>query len=46
MHPVLHVTPLAARRFLRRALRVDEPHADVAAALAYHGYVQIDPINI
>ena len=46
MLSALHVTPLAARRFLRHVLRVDEPHADVAAALAHHGYVQIDPINI
>jgi len=46
MPPALHVTPLAARRFLRRALALDEPHADIATALAHHGYVQIDPINI
>lgn len=42
----LQVTPLAARRFLRRALGLDEPFAGVAAALAHHGYVQIDPINV
>ncbi len=46
MPPALHVTPLAARRFLRRALGLDAPHADVAAALAHHGFVQIDPINV
>lgn len=46
MPSALHVTPLAARRFLRRALGLDEPHADVATALAHHGYVQIDPINV
>ncbi len=46
MPPPLRVSPLAARRFVRRALGLDAPHADVAAALAHHGYVQIDPINI
>lgn len=35
-----------ARRFMRRALRFDAPHAGVAEALAHHGYVQIDPINV
>lgn len=42
----LQVTPSAARRFLRRALLLDAPAADVGAALAHHGYVQIDPINV
>lgn len=46
MHSPLTVTPLLARRFARAALRLDAPHADIAAALAYHGYIQIDPINI
>ena len=46
MPPALHVTPLAARRFVRRALALDAPHPDIAAALAHHGYIQIDPINI
>ena len=46
MPPALHVTPLAARRFLRRVLGLDTPHPDVAAALAHHGYIQIDPINV
>ncbi len=36
----------AARRFHRRAVLLDEPVADVAAALAHLGYVQIDPINV
>jgi uncharacterized protein len=36
----------AARRFLRAALGLDAPHAGVAAALAHHGYVQLDPINV
>ena len=44
--PALHVTPLAARRFLRRALGLDAPHADIGAALAHHGYIQIDPLNV
>jgi uncharacterized protein YcaQ len=43
---VLRVTPLAARQFLRRALLLDEPAPDIATALAYHGYIQIDPINV
>ena len=43
---VLPVPPLAARRFLRRILLLDEPVADVATALAHHGYIQIDPINV
>ena len=43
---VLKVTPLAARRFMRRALLLDAPVADVGAALAHHGYVQIDPIYV
>ena len=46
MLPALHVTPPVARRFLRRALGLDEPFADIATALAHHGYVQIDPINV
>lgn len=29
-----------------RAVGLAEPHASVAAALAHHGYVQIDPINV
>lgn len=46
MPPSLHVTPLTARRFLRRALGLDTPHTDIAAALVHHGYIQIDPINV
>lgn len=42
----LKVTPLAARRFMRRALLLDTPVPDVAGALAHLGYVQIDPINV
>ncbi|MBC8010981.1 MAG: winged helix-turn-helix domain-containing protein, partial [Burkholderiales bacterium] len=29
-----------------RALGLAAPHGSVAAALAHHGYVQIDPINV
>ncbi len=46
MPPVLSVTPLAARRFLRRALLLDAPVPDIDAVIAHHGYVQIDPINV
>jgi uncharacterized protein YcaQ len=42
----LVVSSVQARRFALRALGLIEPHADVAAALAHHGYVQIDPINV
>lgn len=40
------VPPEAARRFLRAALGLAAPHPDVAAALAHHGAVQLDPINV
>ena len=42
----LTVNARAARRFLRTALGLDAPHRDVAAALTYHGFVQLDPINV
>lgn len=42
----LRLDPATARRFMRRALLLDEPVADIATALAHHGYVQIDPINV
>jgi uncharacterized protein YcaQ len=42
----IQVSAVEARRFQRRALGLDVPFADVAAALAHLGYVQIDPINI
>jgi len=42
----LTVSVGTARRFMRRALMLDEPVPDVATALAHHGYVQIDPINV
>jgi len=44
--PVLQVTPLAARRFMRRALLLDAPVPDIDTAIAHHGYIQIDPINV
>ncbi|GAA5132050.1 YcaQ family DNA glycosylase [Luteolibacter yonseiensis] len=46
MHPPLRITRLAARRFARRALGLDTPFPDVGSALAHHGYIQIDPINV
>ncbi|AOS43115.1 hypothetical protein Verru16b_00156 [Lacunisphaera limnophila] len=42
----LRLDPLTARRFQRRALLLDAPAPDVATALAHHGYIQIDPINV
>lgn len=42
----LPLDPLAARRFMRRALLLDDPAPDIATALAHHGYIQIDPINV
>lgn len=44
--PTLRLDPLTARRFMRRALLLDAPAPDVATALAHHGYIQIDPINV
>ncbi|EIQ01803.1 hypothetical protein OpiT1DRAFT_00378 [Opitutaceae bacterium TAV1] len=42
----IKVTVEAARRFMRRAHLFDTPAPDVATALAHHGYIQIDPINV
>jgi uncharacterized protein YcaQ len=42
----LPLDPITARRFMRRALLLDEPAPDLATALAHHGYIQIDPINV
>ena len=42
----LTLDPATARRFMRRALLLDEPAPDLASALAHHGYIQIDPINV
>ena len=44
--PMLTVTTLTARRFARRAAGLDTLFPDTAAALAHHGYIQIDPINV
>ncbi len=46
MPTALAVPVLAARRFQRRALLLDQPAADLGTALAHLGYVQIDPVNI
>jgi uncharacterized protein len=40
------ISTLEARRFLRRAHRVDSPAPDIGSVLSYHGYVQIDPLNV
>ncbi len=40
------VRPDAARSFLLRALGLEAPHPSVGAALAHHGFVQLDPINV
>jgi uncharacterized protein YcaQ len=42
----LSLDPLTARRFMRRALLLDDPAPDVGTALAHHGFIQIDPINV
>jgi len=44
--PPPRVSAETARRFLRRALLLDTPAPDIATALAHHGYIQIDPINV
>lgn len=46
MPRALHVTPATARRFMQRALLLDQPAATIGSALAHHGFVQIDPINV
>jgi len=47
MPPVpLRLDPATARRFVRRALLLDTPAADVVTALDHLGYIQIDPINV
>lgn len=46
MPPALKITLLAARRFLRRVHGLDQPFATIENALAHHGFVQIDPINV
>lgn len=46
MSAELHVTGRTARLFARRAVGLDAPFPDIGTALAHHGYVQIDPINV
>lgn len=46
MPPALKLTPAVARRFVHHALLLTQPAPDLATALAHHGYVQIDPINV
>jgi len=43
---VRKLSAAAARRFVRAALRLDDPLASAREALAWLGYVQIDPINV
>jgi uncharacterized protein YcaQ len=40
------VSGAGARRFLRRVHLLDAPVPGVGEAIAHHGYIQIDPINI
>lgn len=42
----IRLTPAQARLFHRRAVRLGRPHADEREALGYHGYIQLDPINV
>lgn len=42
----IRLAPATARRFMRRALLLDTTAPDIATALAHHGYIQIDPINV
>jgi uncharacterized protein YcaQ len=46
MKPARKVNALEARRFLRRAHLVDAKAPDIGSALAHHGYIQIDPLNV
>lgn len=46
MPAAIEVSPAAARRFMLRALLLESPATNVAAAIGHHAYVQIDPINI
>jgi uncharacterized protein YcaQ len=43
---MLNVSITEARAFVRRALLLDEPVADVGAVLSHLGYVQLDPVNV
>jgi uncharacterized protein YcaQ len=44
--PTIKISAASARRFIIHAVRLTEPHASLPAAIDYHGYVQIDPLNI
>src|SRR5881397_1002353 len=46
MRDVLRLSASDARRFHRRAVLLEWPAVTLAAALAHHGYIQIDPINV
>ena len=46
MSTALHITRLAARRFVRAATGLDAPVSGVGKVLERYGYVQIDPINV
>jgi uncharacterized protein YcaQ len=43
---VIHLSPVDARRFHRRALLLDTPVTSIGAALTHLGFIQIDPINV
>ncbi|MDB6075258.1 MAG: hypothetical protein JWO89_2898 [Verrucomicrobiaceae bacterium] len=42
----LRLSSADARRFHRRAVLLDAPAPGVGEALAHHGFIQIDPINV
>ncbi len=46
MPPILTISSLDARRFMRRATGLDVKFLDIAEALNHLGYIQIDPINV
>jgi uncharacterized protein len=46
MLAAIQVSTQIARRFVRRAVGLDVALPDVGSALAHHGYIQIDPINV
>lgn len=43
---MLSVSRDVARRFMRLAVLLERTAQNVSAALAHHGYIQIDPINV
>jgi len=43
---VLRLSTPDVRRFHRRALLLDTPVPSIGAALAHHGFIQMDPINV